>query len=108
MALSLSSKEGSMRSYGHIMLFVSLFECEGTLVIEMANFAVTEHNKRSNANLKLAQVAVSASPIRNIYTLQLLADDGVETHKYTAQLIQMFLSSMYNLQSFELASFTPL
>ncbi|QHO06187.1 Cysteine proteinase inhibitor [Arachis hypogaea] len=106
-----------MRSYCHIMLFLVLLapinlNVEEPWVIEMANFAVTEHNKRSNANLKLAQVlscgAVSASPISNIYTLRLLANDGVETHKYTAQLIQMFLSSTYNLQSFELAPFTPL
>ncbi|KAL1320397.1 hypothetical protein HN51_065120 [Arachis hypogaea] len=130
MALSVSSKEGSMRSYCHIMVFLFLLDslCYSSLamvtawpviykspmilnveeawVIEMAILAVKEHNKRSKANLKLEKLlscVADVSPIDTIYILQLLARDGLHTHKYTAQLIQTASSSAYKLRRFERA-----
>ncbi|QHO06228.1 uncharacterized protein DS421_14g452920 [Arachis hypogaea] len=131
MALSVSSKEGSMRSYCHIMLFLVLLDslCYSSLAmvtawpviykssmiwneeiaraIQIAILAVKEHNRRSKANLKLEQllswIAIDVSPIDTIYILQLLARDGLHTHKYTAQLMQIASSSAYKLHRFERA-----
>ncbi|KAL1320353.1 cysteine proteinase inhibitor-like [Arachis ipaensis] len=88
-----------------VMLPLNLNVNDG-LVIEMANFAVTEHNKRTNANLKLAQILsckAFLSAISNTYTIELLANDIAETKKYTARLIEIFTDSTYKLQSFQLA-----
>ncbi|KAL4320951.1 hypothetical protein AHAS_Ahas14G0061800 [Arachis hypogaea] len=119
-----------MRSYCHIMVFLFLLDslCYSSLamvtawpviykspmilnveeawVIEMAILAVKEHNKRSKANLKLEKLlscVADVSPIDTIYILQLLARDGLHTHKYTAQLIQTASSSAYKLRRFERA-----
>ncbi|KAL1320358.1 hypothetical protein HN51_065081 [Arachis hypogaea] len=79
-------------------------------VIEIAKFAVTEHNKRSSANLKLEKLLscrASSSAFSSTYTLELLANNGAETNKYTAQLLEIITSSTYKLQTFELAPFPP-
>ncbi|MED6118594.1 hypothetical protein PIB30_004199 [Stylosanthes scabra] len=73
----------------------------------MAIFAVTEHNKRSNANLKLAQILSCrgfTSSITNTYALELLVIDGVDTKKYLARLTYDMITPAYKLQSFELTS----
>ncbi|KAL1320352.1 hypothetical protein AAHE18_14G051600 [Arachis hypogaea] len=73
-------------------------------VIEMAKFAIAEHNKRSNGkNLKLAYILSCMGFAYAIYSLELLANDGAITNKYLAQLLQT--TPMYELQSFELAPF---
>ncbi|XLR60618.1 hypothetical protein S83_011290 [Arachis hypogaea] len=127
---SIKLKEGSMRIYCHIMMFLFLLAprycyspstavTESPLlpykvptelnvkepwVIEMMNFALKEYNKKAKVKLKLKQpltcLAVSAPPRHNLYALQFLANDGVETRKYAAQLIQDMSSSTFWLGRF--------
>ncbi|MED6165286.1 hypothetical protein PIB30_098130 [Stylosanthes scabra] len=60
-------------------------------VIEIANFAVSEHNKRSNPPyLKLSEI-LSCQKLYHAfgdatYTFELLAHDGVSTNKYMARV----------------------
>ncbi|MED6118587.1 hypothetical protein PIB30_004192 [Stylosanthes scabra] len=76
-------------------------------VIELANFAVSEHNKRSNPPyLKLSEI-LSCSKLYHtsdaaIYTFQLLAHDGVSTNKYLARVLSSFFNAFYELQTFQL------
>ncbi|MED6121717.1 hypothetical protein PIB30_032854 [Stylosanthes scabra] len=107
---ALSSGRGSSASFMSLMLPVDL-NVDDPWVIEMANFAVTEHNKRSNANLKLAQILSCRGFIfttTNIYTLELLVNDRADTKKYSARLIDdMITPTGYKLRSFELTASPP-
>ncbi|KAL1320363.1 hypothetical protein HN51_065092 [Arachis hypogaea] len=76
-------------------------------VIEIANFAVSEHNKRSNPMLKLSQILSCTKLYLTIgasYSLQLLAHDGFETLNYSARVFHQtsIFNSSYQLRSFEL------
>ncbi|MED6118589.1 hypothetical protein PIB30_004194 [Stylosanthes scabra] len=94
-------------------------------VIEIADFAVSEHNKSDPLYLKLSKI-LSCTKLYNTfggasYSIQLLADDGVDTNMYLARVFlwmhvvddcekysarvlyeASLFNSSYQLQSFEL------
>ncbi|MED6189794.1 hypothetical protein PIB30_099487 [Stylosanthes scabra] len=73
--------------------------------IELANFAVTEHNKRSNENLKLAEILSCKGygyALGNLYFIKLLAINGTQTNKYGAQVHEFLLPTSFSLESFQL------
>ncbi|XLR18430.1 hypothetical protein S83_046342 [Arachis hypogaea] len=84
-----------------------ILDVEEPWVIKMATLAVKEHNKRYKAKLKLSQLLSCVEDLslrtETIFTLQLLAKDGVHIHKYTAQLIQTASSPAFKLRSFKRA-----
>ncbi|XLS54141.1 hypothetical protein HN51_003896 [Arachis hypogaea] len=75
--------------------------------IEMANFAVTENNKKTNGNLKLAQILRCSGlgyAFGNFYFFKLLAMDAIQqTNTYSAKVHQFLLpNSSYTLECFQL------
>ncbi|MED6121716.1 hypothetical protein PIB30_032853 [Stylosanthes scabra] len=82
-------------------------------VIKIAKFAINEHNKRSNANLKLVKILSCRENVYTIddsFSLELLAKDGSDTtNKYLAHLFETkdywFRPSThpFELQTFQLA-----
>ncbi|MED6121719.1 hypothetical protein PIB30_032856 [Stylosanthes scabra] len=73
-------------------------------VIEMAKFAIAEHNERSNGNLlELAHILSCTGYTYAFYSLELLANDGAITNKYLARLLHT--KANYELQSFQLVPF---
>ncbi|MED6118588.1 hypothetical protein PIB30_004193 [Stylosanthes scabra] len=78
-------------------------------VIELANFAVSMHNTRSNPPyLKLSKILSCTKLFHTFggatYTFQLLAHDGVSTNKYLARVLYetSYFNSSYQLLVFEL------
>ncbi|MED6121714.1 hypothetical protein PIB30_032851 [Stylosanthes scabra] len=79
-------------------------------VINMAKFAVSEHNKISNANLELTQILSCTAmhyTLSDSYYLELLATDGVHTNKYFAHVYDGYFRSGILLRSFQLAPSLP-
>ncbi|MED6118591.1 hypothetical protein PIB30_004196 [Stylosanthes scabra] len=82
-------------------------------VIKIAKFTINEHNKRSNANLKLVRILScreNVYTIDNSFSLELLAKDGTDTtNKYLAHLFETkdywfrHTTVPFQLETFELA-----
>ncbi|MED6165285.1 hypothetical protein PIB30_098129 [Stylosanthes scabra] len=77
-------------------------------VIEIVNFAVTEHNKRSNSYLKLSKIIYCTKLYLSLfiasYTFELLTQDGVDIDRYLGRVLleDSYFNRSYQLQNFEL------
>ncbi|XP_052116381.1 cysteine proteinase inhibitor 5 [Arachis duranensis] len=97
---------GSLSAFAR--MYVKPMDVNDPHVVEIANFAITEHNHKSNANLKLVKIESCNRQVHgvlgNSYQLVLLASNETteETNKYWVRLgIQP--SEKYVLGSFILA-----
>ncbi|MED6121718.1 hypothetical protein PIB30_032855 [Stylosanthes scabra] len=76
-------------------------------VTKIANFAINEHNKRSNANLTLVSIlscSENVFAVDSSFSLELLAKDGKDTtNKYLAHVFEArFTTDRFQLKAFEL------
>ncbi|MED6118592.1 hypothetical protein PIB30_004197 [Stylosanthes scabra] len=96
------------------LIFAVELEVESPEVINIANFAVNEQNKRSNENLNLVRILSCKEDLHiigNSYFLDLLLHNGVRINRYMATVIErpnfpfILRPVQYELASFELSPY---